>query len=330
MKKRIKALIVSAVLGTGLLVTPAYATATTVPSSASSSAAETNEMKIPEISGTEMTKEETIELMTNMQKKMAETNSYTIAGQIFMDVMQNMKMNFTMDMNMNIEKAMAEIKMQVMGQNMDTYLADGKLYFKTPEPGKTDFAYMPMPVTTELLRVTYPVDPRMAEIVKAEKTENGYVLKTGKVITFNDVADVFPEVKFYRDFMTQFFGEAVKYSTGNSNMPSDFDIDKLVSSMFDGFSGEILAEVNEDMTVKDMYIAYTMDLSKVSESLPESERESFPTAPIKVFYKFNYTNYNNAPEIVLPAEAKDAVSIFEKTEEMKMPSSSNTMDTKKN
>lgn len=285
--KKVLSFLSAIVIGAGLIATPAYATSNT--SNTSKSVEGT--MAIPEVKGTEISKEESVKLFNDIQNKMIGLNSFQMKIETTATAEGN-TITIPVVLDMDIAKAQFKGEFQAMGESAEIYLVDQKMYLLD---GKTKEAvWLHMPITPELMRVKTQVDDRALSLVKVEKTNDGYVIKTPKDTTLGDLVKLYPELEFFKNYIYLNAKEAIKQQA-----PAGTDekmVDDVANIILNDIKFTVQAEYTNDLLPKNMYYTATVDLSKFDKSAPKFD----------ISAKYEFSKFNEIEEIKLPAEMKNA------------------------
>lgn len=285
--KKVLSLLSAIVIGSSLISTPTLATD-------NNSKPVSNTIKkqeIPEVKGTELSKEESLKVYENIINKIKGEKSFSLKGETTLSA-EGSSMVIPFSLLMDMENAQFKGETSVMGNKASFYLVDKKLYFLDPT-GK-EGAWIHMPISPELFKTDITISPRVFDIFKIEKTASGYVLKSPKDLTIEELAKKIPELDFFINYIYLNVKEAA-LSRANTIQDEEM-IEKVKDAILKSVKINLQVEYTEDFLPKEYYLTYNLDLKTVDDNAPQ----------VDVFSKFEYGDFSSIEKIELPKELEDA------------------------
>ncbi|GEM_PF-3864071 len=251
-----------------IAVPSAETTENTVPSNssnASDSKPATVTVKFPEISGEKISDEEALKVLETSAVSLNKLESYD------MDMLTAMKI-LEEDIVTNTKYTVfpklheSQITVSINGQEVSTYLKDGKIYQMNPQTMEWQFMDIGKGNPPQ---ESVKVDPSVLEFTKVEKLQDGgYVIKITDMMPLEDAMNAFPSENQQSDM------------TNLKNIMGE-DMDMKV---------RILAVTDKNMVYKSVFYEYDTYMNDENNSV------------FKTFVQYAYSNINNAAPVVIPED----------------------------
>lgn len=182
MKKKISAILCAVMVTAGMAGYPAYASSVPSVSNASSDASEKSE--IP--SGEAVSEAEAKEVIGKINEKMASEKRVAFKGSTEIETMGTVSTS-EMSGSYDIENNMSKIVVDFMGNNMETYTADGKTYVMDPTQGEWLSAEIPGGTS---IKDSFTIKDGAESLLSVEKLSDGFVLKSKKSLSKEELSEV--------------------------------------------------------------------------------------------------------------------------------------------